>query len=345
MRNHFINYTAVGAFVCAMIVALVVAITLVTGRTGPTDPYVVMLDNVMDIKYGTVVRYEGFQVGQVDKIEPDLKDGKYRFKVRVGVLSGWKFPVDSVASIAASSFLAAKTLDIHGGVSKDVIAVGGEIKGSGPSDMFALMASSAGQVSSLLQNGVTPLITELQGSVKRLTQTTDTQINAVGTGVQGLIRNANGKLDVITEQVKVLTDDMADNLAQVRKLLADGNIDAVKRILGNLDRASKNADQTIAELNALAKEVNGVAQDVHLMISDNRKNVDKSVADLEYILRSVSQNIDAITNNLEGSTRNMNEFSRLIRQNPGLLLSGGNPEADKGLSPSGESTPSKSTTP
>jgi phospholipid/cholesterol/gamma-HCH transport system substrate-binding protein len=70
------------------------------------------------------------------------------------------------------------------------------------------------------------------------------------------------------------------------------------------------------------------------MLNDNRKNVDKSVADLEYILRAVAQNIDAITNNLEGSTRNMNEFSRLIRQNPGLLLSGGNPKNDEGLSPS-----------
>lgn len=339
MRNHFINYTAVGAFVCAMIVALVVAITLVTGRTGPTDPYVVMLDNVTDIKYGTVVRYEGFQVGQVDRIEPDYKDGKYRFKVNVGVESGWKFPKDSVASIAASSFLAAKTLDIHGGVSKDLIAVGGEIKGSGPSDMFALMASLAGQVSTLLENGVTPLISQLQGSLKQLTQTTDTQINAVGNGVQGLIRNANGKLDMLSERVKGLTEDMADNLAQVRKLLADGNIEAVKRILDNLDHASKDADETIAELNALAKEVNGVAVDVHKIVTDNSKNVDKSVANLEYILRSIAQNIDAITNNLEGSTRNMNEFSRLIRQNPGLLLSGANPKADEGLTPSKTTTP------
>jgi phospholipid/cholesterol/gamma-HCH transport system substrate-binding protein len=69
------------------------------------------------------------------------------------------------------------------------------------------------------------------------------------------------------------------------------------------------------------------------MVDRNAKNVDKSTADLEYILRTVSANIDAITNNLEGTTRNMNEFSRLIRQNPGLLISGGSPEADKGLTP------------
>jgi phospholipid/cholesterol/gamma-HCH transport system substrate-binding protein len=69
------------------------------------------------------------------------------------------------------------------------------------------------------------------------------------------------------------------------------------------------------------------------MVDRNGKNVDKSTADLEYVLRTVSQNIDSITNNLEGTSRNMNEFSRLIRQNPGLLLGGAIPEADKGLKP------------
>ena len=33
----------------------------------------------------------------------------------------------------------------------------------------------------------------------------------------------------------------------------------------------------------------------------------------------------------------MSEFSRLIRQNPGLLLNGGTPEADQGLTPASSS--------
>ena len=60
---------------------------------------------------------------------------------------------------------------------------------------------------------------------------------------------------------------------------------------------------------------------------------DKSLANLEYILSSVAQNIDSITRNIDGTPRNMSEFSRLIRQNPGLLLNGGAPEADQGLTP------------
>ena len=333
MRNYSISYVTVGVFVTAMVVALVVTVALIAGRTGPRDTYRVLFDNVTDIKYGTVIRYEGFPVGNVDAINPIYQDGRYRFGVEVSVRQGWKFPVDSRASIRASSFLAAKTIDVTAGKSTELIPVGGDIQGSGPGDMFALMAGLAGRVGALLDSGVVPLIDQLKSSIKQLTDTANTQIGGVGGDVRTLVANANTHLDEISGQVKTLTDGLDENIKQLRKVLSDGNVKAVDRILDNLDTASKSADQTLAQLNALAIEVNGVAVSIHNMVERNGKNVDKSTADLEYILRTVSQNIDAITNNLEGTSRNMNEFSRLIRQNPGLLLGGGSPAADKGLTP------------
>jgi phospholipid/cholesterol/gamma-HCH transport system substrate-binding protein len=333
MRNYSISYVTVGVFVSAMVVALVVAVALIAGRTGPRDPYRVMFDNVTDLKYGTIVRYEGFPIGQVDSIEPVYENGKYHFAVNVSVRQGWKFPADSKAGIRASSFLAAKTIDIGGGKSTDLIAVGGDIPGTGAGDMFALMSGLAGRVGALLDTGVVPLLDQLKSSIKTLTDTANGQIGGVGGDVRTLVNNANGHLDAISTQVTALTGGMQDDIAQLRKVLSEGNVKKVSTILDNLDTASKSADQTLQQLNLLSVEVNQVAQSVHAMVDRNGKNVDKSTADLEYILRTVSQNIDSITNNLEGTSRNMSEFSRLIRQNPGLLLSGGTPEADKGLKP------------
>jgi phospholipid/cholesterol/gamma-HCH transport system substrate-binding protein len=333
MRNYSISYVTVGVFVSAMIVALIVTLTLIAGRTGPRDPYRVLFDNVTDLKYGTVVRYEGFPIGTVDEIVPFYENGKYRFGVMISVQKDWKFPADSKAGIRASSFLAAKTIDISSGKSPDVIKVGGDIPGTGAGDMFALMSGLAGRVGALLDTGVVPLIEQLKTSIQQLTQTADSTIGGVGGDVRSLVANASNHLDTISASITDLTAGMQINLDQLHKVLSDGNVKAIDQILGNLDRASLNADKTLAELNALSIEVNGVAQSIQAMVNRNSKNVDKSTADLEYILRSVSQNIDAITNNLEGTTRNMNEFSRLIRQNPGLLLSGSTPGADKGLTP------------
>jgi phospholipid/cholesterol/gamma-HCH transport system substrate-binding protein len=333
MRNYSISYVTVGVFVTAMIVALVVTLTLIAGRTGPRDQYRVMFDNVTDLKYGTMVRYEGFPIGNVDKIVPVYENGKYRFGVMVSVQKDWKFPADSKAGIRASSFLAAKTIDISGGKSTDLIAVGGDIPGTGAGDMFALMSGLAGRVGALLDSGVVPLIDQLKVSIKQLTETANTQIGGVGGDVRTLIANASNHLDTISAGVEELTAGMQTNIEQLHKVLSDGNVKSINQILNNLDKASLNADETLAQLNKLSVEVNQVAESIHAMVSRNAKNVDKSTADLEYVLRTVSANIDAITNNLEGTTRNMNEFSRLIRQNPGLLISGGNPEADKGLTP------------
>jgi phospholipid/cholesterol/gamma-HCH transport system substrate-binding protein len=333
MRNYSISYVTVGVFVSAMVVALVVAVALIAGRTGPRDPYRVTFDNVTDLKYGTIVRYEGFPIGQVDSIDPVYENGKYHFAVNISVRQGWKFPTDSKAGIRASSFLAAKTIDIGGGKATETIAVGGDIPGTGAGDMFALMSGLAGRVGALLDTGVVPLLDQLKGSIKTLTDTANSQIGGVGNNVQALVTNANGHLDEISSQITALSGGLQDNVAQLRKVLSDGNVKKVGTILDNLETASTSADATLKQLNLLSVEVNQVAQSIHAMVDRNGKNVDKSTADLEYILRTVSQNIDAITNNLEGTTRNMNEFSRLIRQNPGLLISGGTPAADKGLKP------------
>src|SRR4051812_6540978 len=115
MRNYSISYVTVGVFVSAMIVALIVTLTLIAGRTGPRDPYRVMFDNVTDLKYGTVVRYEGFPIGTVDEIVPVYADGKYRFGVMISVRKDWRFPGGSKAGIPGPGFLAPKTMHISGG--------------------------------------------------------------------------------------------------------------------------------------------------------------------------------------------------------------------------------------
>ncbi len=94
MRNHFINYTTVGVFVAAMIVALLWALAQISGRTGPSDGYAIVMDAVTDIDYGTLVRYEGYKIGQVERIVPEWVNGKYQFRVFVSVEKDWKFPVE-----------------------------------------------------------------------------------------------------------------------------------------------------------------------------------------------------------------------------------------------------------
>ena len=333
MRSHFINYTTVGVFVAAMIVALLWALAQISGRTGPADTYTIVMDSVTDIDYGTLVRYEGYKIGQVERIEPEWVDGKYRFRVIVSVEKDWKFPSDSVARIAASSFLAGKTVEVFGGASPQLVAVGGEIMSGPPADAFSLMAQVAGQVGDLSETSLKPLIANVNDIITRIGNNTDTNLEELFASLHAIAAEVQNKTPKITDDLSTFTTQMNATLLQADKFLDDQNLQAVRTILVNAEKATKDASTAAAEVKALGRKLQQLADQVNDMISGNRRNVDKSLANLEYILRSVAQNVDSITRNIDGTARNMSEFSRLIRQNPGLLLNGGSPEADQGLTP------------
>ena len=333
MRNHFINYTTVGVFVAAMIVALLWALAQISGRTGPTDSYAIVMDAVTDIDYGTLVRYEGYKIGQVERIVPEWVDGKYRFRVVVTVDKDWKFPSDSIARISASSFLAAKTVEVFGGKSPQLVAVGGEIRSGPPADAFSLMSQVAGQIGDLSETSLKPLIRDVDDIIKRIGNNTDTNLKDLFASLQAIADNVQSKTPKITADISTFTTQMNATLLQADKFLDDNNVESVRTILANTEKATRDASVAAAEVKSLGQKLEQLADQVSHMIGDNRKNVDKSLANLEYILRSVAQNIDSITRNIDGTARNMSEFSRLIRQNPGLLLNGGPPAADQGLTP------------
>jgi phospholipid/cholesterol/gamma-HCH transport system substrate-binding protein len=333
MRNHFINYTAVGVFVAAMIVALLWALAQISGRTGPSDGYTIVMDAVTDIDYGTLVRYEGYKIGQVERIEPEWANGKYQFRVYVSVEKDWKFPADSVARISASSFLAGKTVEVFSGKSTDLVAVGGVIPSGPPADAFSLMAQVAGQIGDLSENSLKPLISHVDEIILKIGNNTDTNLNELFDSLQAIAAEVQNKTPKITDDISTFTTQMNATLLQADKFVDDRNLQSVRAILNNTEKATKDASAAAAEVKALSGKLQNLADQVNDMIGDNRKNVDKSLANLEYILRSVAQNIDSITRNIDGTARNMSEFSRLIRQNPGLLLNGGSPEADQGLTP------------
>lgn len=333
MRNHFINYTTVGVFVAAMIVALLWALAQISGRTGPTDSYELVMDAVTDIDYGTLVRYEGFKIGQVERIEPEWADGKYRFRVFVSVDKGWKFPADSIARISASSFLAAKTVEVFGGKSPELVAVNGVIPSGPPADAFSLMAQVAGQIGDLSENSLKPLIAHVDEIILKIGNNTDANLAELFGQLKSIAAEVQSKTPKITDDISTFTTQMNATLLQADKFLDDQNLQSVRAILANTEKATKDASAAAGEVKELGQKLQNLADQVNDMIGDNRKNVDKSLANLEYILRSVAQNIDSITRNIDGTARNMSEFSRLIRQNPGLLLNGGPPEADRGLTP------------
>ncbi len=298
MYNQRTNYITVGLFVSAMLAATITWLVMLTGGTGPRESYVLIFENVSDVKFGTQVRYEGFAIGEVENISP-LPDGaSMRFRVDVNINRDWRIPQNSVARITASSFLAAKTIDITSGDSSEIVAPGGEIATALAGDMFAVMATAASEITELNRASIRPLL--------------DTLNDLAGTLADGAPR--------ITEDLTSVTQRMNDSLAALQEILASENVQAIRRAIRNVESTSETLAGSSGDLSVTLRRADNLVRNLDELLEENRSNLDQSLKDANYTMQSMAQAIDSIVYNLDGAARNMNEFSRLIRQNPSLLL-------------------------
>jgi phospholipid/cholesterol/gamma-HCH transport system substrate-binding protein len=301
MRNDKRNYLLVGTFVIAMLVALIVWIAMVSGRTGATDDYYILYDNVMGLNTGVEILFEGYPVGLIEDIAPvDDQNGHRRYRVDVSVQRGWPLPVDSRATIMAPGLLSAFVINIKGGKSATLIEPGSEIPGVEAADMMAAMTNVAQTVNSILDEQFKPLMDQIAETVPE-----------------------------VVDDVEAISSQMRGSVEKIDTLLSPGNVDRVSNILKNLETATGTADELLAELGSTKKNIDSMIDKLNGMMKEDDGELNKAIEDLHYTLDSVARRIDSITSNLEMTMRNMNEFSGQIRDNPGVLVRGRDSGSDQ----------------
>lgn len=335
MTNDRLNYTLVGSFVLAAIIGLVAAVALLTGRTGATDEYFTVYDNVTGIEFGTRVLFEGFPIGQIEKIQNFDDGGTTRFRVTMSVQKGWRIPADSVAEITASGILASVTINLRGGESEVAVNPGGEIRGREAANVLAAMSSFAADISKLTESSIKPLIASLNRAVTGFGDLLDND----GGGLIRDVRELTGNLSVmagdITEDVPEIINNLNEfsqsinrSADRLGRILATKNLEKLDSVFADLETSSGNIAKLTSEFRNTRAGMDRILETIDSLLRDNRLDVDRSIIDLRHTVESVARNIDAINQNLEGASRNLFEFSRQIRQNPGLLL-GGTPPVDE----------------
>lgn len=322
MQDNRINYVLIGGFVAAMITALVVTLAVLSGRGSDTDTYFTVYDNVSGIKFGTQVMYEGYQIGQVESIEPIWIGEQVKFRVEITVAEDWIIPVDSTAKATMSGLLSAITIDIRGGTSAQRLQPGMQIAGESAGNLFAAMESVAATVGDLSENHIKPMLE----SLTEITNTVHGLVSEQGPEIMGnvarITQDLSQKIPEISASVALLTNRLD------KELLTEANTTALSKTVTNFERTSADIASFSAGLNEMRGDIQKMVGTLSEMIERNGPNVDDSVSDMRYTLSTLARSVDAITYNLDATARNFAEFSRTIRQNPGLLLSGGDPVED-----------------
>lgn len=327
MRSNKINYLVVGTFVIMMLVGIVVTVAWLSGRTGPTDSYYAVYTNVTGVKFGTQVLYEGYPIGQVTEVTPEPSDGRMQFRVDFDVQKGWQIPDDSVVQIGASSLLAAVSLNISAGRSPAPLPPGERLTAEETASLFDVLADVATDFALMAEEDVKPLITQLTRGGTILSDILEEDGQIIVSRLKDLIDDLATRVPDIVDQVEVFAGDLERlginlnrSADEMNAILTPETRQTVLDVVEHLDRAAAQIDNLMMESNVLIGSANDVVQ-------SNQDDINQMTEDLQHSAETLARHIDSINHHLDGAARNMYEFSRQIRQNPGLLL-GGTPPPD-----------------
>jgi phospholipid/cholesterol/gamma-HCH transport system substrate-binding protein len=307
MTAFKVNLTVVGLFVVAALATLIVSLALLAGRTGPTDTYYTEFGNVAGLKYGTQVLFEGYPIGQVESIEPSQDPtGKARFKVAMSVTRGWHIPDDSVARSVAPGLLAAQTIAISAGKSTTMLTPGATVRGGMSASLQESFSSIAGNVDQLTDQSLMPLVDNLNKQVTRLGLIIDTELDPLVGNANRFMQTTADHWPLVMKNVENVSGDLAKSSKQLDTLLNDNRIAAIDRLITNLDKTAASMQSASASLQDL--------------MSQSGPDLKASLREFRYTTEALSRHSESFSENLDSAALNLQEFSRRIRENPGLLL-------------------------
>jgi len=296
MKEANRNYIAVGAFVLSMLAAVVLWFAALSGLAVSTDRYFILWDNVMGLKPGTQILFEGYQIGLIEKIErsPGADSGGPNYRVEINVEKDWPIPVSAAAETTAPSFLAALVVNIEAGDSDEILAPESVIRSKEQGDLLGAAGDAMSKISEVL-DFMKPRIEEITNSV-------------------GLVLSEEN-----AEQIQSMLQTTNE---RIQEILSAENAENIGLILTNLNNVSQDMSDLTRGLQNSKAQVDEILATIDGLIDSNSGDVGKSLADLQASLEAVSRHIDAIASNLEDTTRNTKEFSEQIRSDPSLLLRG-----------------------
>ena len=265
------NYVAVGAFVLACVIGLVVTIMWLAGAQYSQEYayyQAYFKGPVTGLGQGTVTRYNGIEVGRITNLEFDPNDPQ-RVIVTLQVRANLNIREDSVASIDSQGITGASFVEISGGT-KDA----------------PLLVAKEGQPY--------PVIHTKQSSFAQLAQTAPEVV---------------AKLNVAASRINDLLND--DNRRAIANVLAnlDETTQVIARRSADIDASIANANQAMANLSEASNSLRPTLEQVDLTIRKYGKVADSAdafitgdgLAQVSYLvgeMRRLVGNLDQLSNQL-----------------------------------------------
>jgi len=133
-----------------------------------------------------------------------------------------------------------------------------------------------------------------------------------------VIRSAHSDLDQFLSSLPNLTARLNDLVDRASRVLSDGNIQSVGRIVGNLDQASSGLPRTAHNIDTVVDTLNEDTQDARRLINDLHASTQTASVDFLAAmqkLRATSDNLMSASGTLDSvATQNRDQINSFVSQ-------------------------------
>jgi phospholipid/cholesterol/gamma-HCH transport system substrate-binding protein len=306
-----------GVFIITTLVLLAVVLFYMIGKRLVTkeDIYFVKYSESVDgLLPAASVKLNGVVVGKVKELFVDSSNVRVVI-VRFGVRHGTPIKTDMVANLTGGlTITGLKTIELTGGSNEAPdIPPGGEIK-AGISQLKMLTGQAeaiALKFETLLNNILNITNEENQATAVQILR----KLSSISYELDSLI---TGNRDVIWNIPK--------NISVTMKKLQTASAKAEK-LMSEIESANpgKKLDQTLSEFQAVGRELREKVKKTEVdktvkEFQNAAKNITKVSGKLSNTIDVIQEDLATIMANIKESADNMEDFTRMIKENPSLLL-------------------------
>lgn len=276
------NYVAVGIFVLASLLGLIIALLWLGGSQYIQEfAYyrTFFSGGVTGLGNGTLVRYNGIQVGRVSKVDFDPNDPK-RVIVTLQVNPDVPIHADSVASVASEGLTGGSYVEIDGGTKSSPVL---------PRTIFGPYPEIRSRPSTLqqLEQSAPQLLVKINGIADRLNDVLSVRNRQTFAQILTNLRDVSGVLARHSADF----DKTLKNIATASAGL-DTDLTSLHTDLSDAHNLLAHTDVTIGKLNRLSDDVDKLSGDIDTQVNGAR--LDQLLGETREMVRSLTRLSDEL---------------------------------------------------
>ncbi len=171
-----------------------------------------------------------------------------------------------------------------------------------------------------------------QGISKQFLSPGDTIQSAEAVDIMELVDSIASELNTFipqsTKSIKKLIQSLNYSASKIALILSDENVQHLNNLFKYADSSGKSLSELTSGFTRINKQLDGILTKTDLILNDNSGDIRYTIIELKNSIDVISGRIESVMYNLDATSQNMNEFSRELRNNPGVIL-GSQPPVDK----------------